>query len=272
MAAQTPIDLDVLDSGLVQRGVESPSALELLELLHQTDGPFVSLYLGGADGPSRFARWRRLRVELLGSNPPSDVVDSIERLLGRPAPDGAAGICVIAAPDGTTVVDHHHEAPTRDSAVFDVLPFSAPLLEWDQRRPAHVVVAADPAAHRIRSFGAGRRVDHCSARATPTLRRESSSKKPARSAPNLSFWLASRRSLRSSPRYSTVACRLGAGLPRVDHWNPMSFGPLSTILCTLTLPERCGRNSVTTATGEQIPKSWPTRSLPCAAVTPKVCW
>ena len=109
--------------------------------------------LPGSHDPTA-VRWQELRTALEAAGAPDAALAAIDARLALPAPDHTAAIAVLAAADGATVVDHGMEPPHRDHATVDTLPYVAPLLEWHQRRVAHLVVTADAHGTDVASFGA----------------------------------------------------------------------------------------------------------------------
>lgn len=129
---------------------------ELLATIYRSPGPYVTVYLAipalDDDGGDIAQRWRRLRKDLEADEVPAPALEAIDARLALPAPDDSAAVAVIAAVDGTTVVQHGTEPPRADLAVFDTLPYAAPLLEWQQRRVSHLVVVADQTGADVVSF------------------------------------------------------------------------------------------------------------------------
>lgn len=142
-----------------------PTAHDRISSLLQRPGPYTSVYLatlpllGGetADRERHLAqRWNTVRAELERQGAPTAVIAAIDARRTLPAPSDAAGLAIIAAADGTTVVDHGLEPPHHDVGVVDTLPYVAPLFEWEQRRVSHVVVNLDDRADaHIVGFGPG---------------------------------------------------------------------------------------------------------------------
>ena len=136
------------------------SATDRLLSIYRAPGPYASVYVatlpllpsGGAE-LDVFERWPALRrdLETQGATPAS--LSAIEARLSLPAPDDTAGVAVIAAADGTTIVDHGLEPPAFDLATVDAVPYAAPLLEWQQRRIAHLVVTIDGDGADLAVFG-----------------------------------------------------------------------------------------------------------------------
>lgn len=130
-----------------------------LASLYRRPGPFTSVvlstqsFLDDHNQPVS-VRWSELRVDLESQNAPTKALNAIEARLLLPIPDDTAAIAVLAAADGTTIVDHGLEPPRHDLAVVDALPYAAPLLEWEQRRIPHLVVAIDDHGFDIVLFAA----------------------------------------------------------------------------------------------------------------------
>ncbi len=134
------------------------TAIDRLQTLYRSPGPYTSVYLDteplapfGDDGMDR--RWQQLRRRLEADGAPEVALSAIEARLGLPSPEDTSGVAVIAAADGTTIVDHGLEPPHHDLGVVDTLPYAAPLVEWQQRRVPHLVVTVDEAGGDIATFG-----------------------------------------------------------------------------------------------------------------------
>lgn len=124
-------------------------------LLH--DGPYTSVYLGTrpllrGQHHDLTRRWTSLRYDLEAQCAPLPALTAIEDRLGMPMPEDTAAIGVIAAADGTSVVDYALEPPRRDFGTVETLPYLAPLFEWEQRRVPHLMVSAAPRGADIVSF------------------------------------------------------------------------------------------------------------------------
>ena len=140
------------DTDLFDEATAPPPALratDRLGLIYASPGPYVSAYLqtrslgsdDNADG--RAARWFDLRPGLVADGAPTRALEAVDARITLPIPEETAGVGIIAAADGRTVVDHAMEPPRYDLAVLDTLPYAAPLIEWDQRRVPHLVVITD---------------------------------------------------------------------------------------------------------------------------------
>ena len=157
MNSETPDDIGALVSA-------APNAADLLQSIYQRPQPYTSVYLqtqpwpAGQPQPSDYEyRWRRLRLELAEQGAPFRSLAAIDSRLAFPLPKEMAGLGVIAASDGHTIVDHALEPPRVDFASVDTLPYAAPLLEWDQRRIPHLVVTIDETGADIVTFGSASR-------------------------------------------------------------------------------------------------------------------
>ena len=141
---------------------DAPTALDRLRSIYAHGGPYTSVYLQtlpllpDPDGELE-QRWHQLRVELTDLGAPSRALDAVGARLALPGPEDTAGVCVIAAADGHTIVDHSLDPPRTDFTLVDVLPYVAPLLEWEQRRIPHIVVTVDDTGADIVLFGSDHR-------------------------------------------------------------------------------------------------------------------
>src|SRR4051794_9983215 len=110
-------------------------------------GPFLTVYLTteaeieNAQQRSQ-QRWKTLRADLADQGAPEELMASIDPLV-----DDAhlAGQClsVVAAADGTRVVEHQPDPPANDFGRWGPLPALGPLLEWHQQAVPHVLVVTD---------------------------------------------------------------------------------------------------------------------------------
>ncbi len=130
-------------------------AVDRLRSIYRSDGPFTTVYLAANESPHD--AWIGVQPDLVEQGASDQAIKAIEARLGLPSPEHTAGHCVIAAADGTTIVDHAAEPPHYDLAFVDTLPYAGPLLEWDQRRVAHVVVTVDENGADITSFDVNHR-------------------------------------------------------------------------------------------------------------------
>lgn len=122
-------------------------AIDRLQTVYRAPGPYATVYLTETGvGPTVTGDddyWQQLRSDLARQGATSDALNAIEARLRLPRPNDTAGICVMAAADGTTCVATAFEPPHHDLVVVDSLPYAAPMLEWDQRSVPHVVVTVD---------------------------------------------------------------------------------------------------------------------------------
>ncbi|MDW3217174.1 MAG: hypothetical protein R8F63_01065 [Acidimicrobiales bacterium] len=137
----------------------APTAMDRLRSIYRSPGPYTTVYL--ATRPllphaerDLSERWQEMRAELETQCAPLDALEAIDARLALPDPDDTAGVCVIAAADGSTVVEYGMEPPRVDVGVIDTLPHVGPMLEWQQRRVPHLVVTADRFGADIVTFGA----------------------------------------------------------------------------------------------------------------------
>ncbi len=123
------------------------SAVDRLRTVYRAPGPYVTVYLTDTGvGPTVTTDddyWQQLRSDLVEQGAGDDALAAIEARLQLPRSGDIAGIGVIAAADGTTTVATALDPPHHDLAVVDTLPYTAPMLEWDQRSVPHVVVTVD---------------------------------------------------------------------------------------------------------------------------------
>jgi len=137
---------------------DEPTASDMLKSIFAHSGPYVSVYLATmpllADNKDDlYNRWKEMRQSLETKGASLASLDAVEARIVLPIPEDAAGICVIAAAEGSTVVDYGMEPPRSDLAIVDTLPYSAPLMEWQQRRVPHLVVTVDEKGADVVSFG-----------------------------------------------------------------------------------------------------------------------
>lgn len=157
--AQVPnTDHDAVDDRTGSADGPAPiRGIDRLRSIYRSDGPFSTVYLAAGDSPHD--AWAAVRPDLIEQGAGEKAIRAIEARLGLPAPEHTAGHCLIAAADGTTIVDHAADPPHYDLAFVDTLPYSAPLLEWDQRRVAHVVVTVGDDGADITSFDVNHRTE-----------------------------------------------------------------------------------------------------------------
>lgn len=166
------------------------AATDRLGLIYASPGPYTTVYLqtralrrsdsgspsgddAGRDsargqphradsegnGTGTLDRWSSVRVHLERAGAPDAALRAIDARLALPAIEDTAAIGVVAAADGTTIVDHALEPPRFDYATVDTLPYAAPMLEWQQRRVPHLVVVVDEDGADIVTFAADHRTE-----------------------------------------------------------------------------------------------------------------
>lgn len=135
------------------------SAVDRLRTVYRAPGPYASVYLNESGlGPTVTTDddyWQQLRSDLAEQGATDEALNAIEARLQLPRSGDTAGICVIAAADGTTSVATAYEPPHHDVGLVDTLPYAAPMLEWDQRSVPHVVVTVDRPAQDEPADGGG---------------------------------------------------------------------------------------------------------------------
>ncbi len=135
------------------------NAIDRLRTVYRAPGPYASVYLNESGvGPAVAANddyWQQMRSDLAEQGATDEALNAIEARLQLPRSGDTAGICVIAAADGTTSVTSAFEPPHHDLALVDTLPYAAPMLEWDQRSVPHVVVVVDRPAEDVPADGGG---------------------------------------------------------------------------------------------------------------------
>lgn len=133
--------------------------LDDLRQLVEHPGPFVSVLvelLPAAEDSAdhRRLRWQALADSLREEGAPPAVVDSLTDLvLERPSHGRALG--AVVGPSDASVVEQHLEEPAAEYARFSATPSVAPIIEWRQLTPPHVVVLADRTGADIHVAGAG---------------------------------------------------------------------------------------------------------------------
>ncbi len=111
------------------------------------EGPFVTLYLDAdahlVDAPARAAtRWKDLRRDLEASGAPPAALDALGVLVPLAHTRGQT-LGAVANERGVLLEDHHDEPLVHDLGRSGPLPSLGLVIEWRQRRPAHVIVVAD---------------------------------------------------------------------------------------------------------------------------------
>jgi hypothetical protein len=131
-------------SGVTPSVAVRPS--ELVELAHAS-GPFATVYLTTEAeienaAPRSELRWKALREHLTNEGAATDVLAAIDPSVVNAHRFGQC-LAVVANTTGVVHVEHHQEPPKRDLGRWSPLPSLAPLIEWRQSSPPHVVVLAD---------------------------------------------------------------------------------------------------------------------------------
>lgn len=134
-------------------------------------GPYISVYLAGAPAGQRsrddiLRRWAPQRAQLDAAEAPTAALDAIDDRLLSPMPEDIGSIGVIAAADGTAVVDHGLRAPARELAVIESLPYLAPMFEMEQQRRTRIEVCLDAYGATVSTWVSGR-VVHASPMRAP---------------------------------------------------------------------------------------------------------
>lgn len=149
------LEMDDLDNVHLPEPV---SGAEKLRSLYAHPGPYTTVYLARRpllrDGDADTGRrWEQLRNDLEAQCAPPEALAAIEARMALPAPSDTSAVAILAAADGSTIVEHGQDALHADLALVDELPYVAPLLEWHQRRIPHLVVTIDDDGADIATFG-----------------------------------------------------------------------------------------------------------------------
>ncbi len=111
------------------------------------NGHFLTVYLttepGEHAGQHTALRWKALAHDAESHAAAPEAIKAVVPLL-REAHKGGRCLCVVV--DGTGTIrhrSHHPEPPRRDVARWGTLPSLAPMIEWRQASPPHVVVLVD---------------------------------------------------------------------------------------------------------------------------------
>ena len=132
--------------------------LDDLRHLTDLDGPFVTLLLPApshhADADDRFAIQHKNALKAVADRwPVADLAD-LEKDLADLPHDAGAGVIVVRAADGTTLVEFVDD-PLEPAAFVGSFPRLAPLIESRRRTVSHVVVEADRAGADLTAFDGG---------------------------------------------------------------------------------------------------------------------
>ncbi|WP_024876547.1 Vms1/Ankzf1 family peptidyl-tRNA hydrolase [Saccharomonospora piscinae] len=113
------------------------------------DGPFASVYFDDTHNTEDAAKqreltWRDLRARLAEQDASEVTLDALEAaILGGEPPVGRSGRALVATADGEWLDRHLSEPPARSEARLSRLPYLAPLVEYGELPPPHVVAVAD---------------------------------------------------------------------------------------------------------------------------------
>lgn len=129
---------------------------DLAALLH-AEGPFLTVYLAtpGALAQAQDTidlRWKNLRKQAAASGAPEAVLAAADPLVDGAHLEGATLAVVATEQGGVLYQAHEPDPPGRDIARWSMLPYVAPLIEWRQSMPAHVVVLTDRIGADIHVF------------------------------------------------------------------------------------------------------------------------
>src|SRR5207253_1579450 len=118
--------------------IADPSLTELVS----REGPFLTVYLtteAGIDNAAQRSaqRWKSLRTSLENDGVPGSVLNAVDPLVADAHLHGEC-LGVVLAGDHLHV-EHLPDPPKQDVGIWRELPALAPLLEWRQSWPAHVV-------------------------------------------------------------------------------------------------------------------------------------
>jgi hypothetical protein len=142
-------------------GIAPADDPELAGVLEQP-GPFLSLQLTTEAkvenaSPRNVARWKNVRRELEEAGVPAGLLGQIDGIV----PDAhhwGQTLGLVANNSGVLLTRSFAELPERESVwQFAPLPSVAPMIEWDQRNAAHLVVVVDRAGAEITGWVHGRR-------------------------------------------------------------------------------------------------------------------
>lgn len=133
-------------------GTTPPGALHAEDVpdlngLFELDGTFVSVAMATEAAVTQASqrsatRWQAMREDAAGRGAPAGALDAIDALVPDAHLRGEA-LAVVAASDGTTVVEHSDDAPRREFVRVAPLPSVGTMLEWRQSRVPHLLVRTD---------------------------------------------------------------------------------------------------------------------------------
>src|SRR5687768_9247821 len=119
-------------------------------------GPFVSLYLDVSAAQERARHraelhWKNVRRELGDAGAPEAILELLDEEVLKGVGEGDT-LAVIAGSGGVLHSGFQPDPPVRDVGRFGPLPYLAPLIEWRQSMPTHLVVTADRVGADIVAF------------------------------------------------------------------------------------------------------------------------
>jgi len=122
-------------------------------------GPFLTVTLpipsDVDDAQHRFeVRWKNARREIESSRWDTDDIDDLDDVVMALPHDGGAGLVIVRASDGTTLVEFLDE-PVAEHVGEDAAPRLAQVIEARQRSIAHIVVETDRAGADLHAFDGG---------------------------------------------------------------------------------------------------------------------
>lgn len=118
-----------------------------LHHLARAEGPFLCAYLSSSPAVANAeqlaeARWHVVRRQLVASQAPEALLAHVDRAVPE-AHEAGLSLGVVAAADGTVLVDHDTEALAADLVGWSPVPVLTPLVAWRAAHPPHVVVLVD---------------------------------------------------------------------------------------------------------------------------------
>lgn len=138
------------------------SQLDDLRPLAELDGPYLTLLLPApsahADAQERFEIEQKNAIKAVSNSWDPDDLVHVEEMLTTMPHDAGAGVLVVRAADGTTLVEFVDD-PLEPSAFVGEFARLAPLIESRQRTISHVVVEADKAGADLTAFDGGDVID-----------------------------------------------------------------------------------------------------------------
>jgi len=131
-----------------------PSTVNSLKHLCAAPGLFATIYFD-LIAPEPADRWKHVEASLKESGATPDMIATARRhVVDQDHPDDVGAIAVMVSETNEYVADYGLEPPATDFVSVDGLPYTAPLLEWVQRRVPHLVIVVDESGCDIVAFGA----------------------------------------------------------------------------------------------------------------------